>query len=147
PAPPRGTARRLAGVGLRLPGEPLMREVYLLTLRQLAGRWRLAVMAVLAALPVLVTTLVLQGDTAPSIANFETIALSGLLAGSILPLVVLAIAASAFANELDDRTLANLPLAPIPRWQIVVPKLLAAMSLAAPFIAMSAILSAHLAYL
>lgn len=124
-----------------------MREVYLLTLRQLAGRWRLAVMAVLAALPVLVTVLVLQGDTAPSIANFETIALSGLLAGSILPLVVLAIAASAFANELDDRTLANLTLAPLPRWQIVVPKLLAAISLAAPFIAASAIATAHLAYL
>ena len=33
-----------------------------------------------------------------------------MLAGSIAPLVVLAIAAAAFANEVEDRTLANLTL-------------------------------------
>ena len=36
--------------------------------------------------------------------------LSAMLAGSIAPLVVLAIAAAAFANEIEDRTLANLTL-------------------------------------
>ncbi len=124
-----------------------MRDVYLLTLRQLAGRWRLAVMATLAALPVLVSVLILGSDSATSVASFESVVLGGLLTGSILPLVVLAIAASAFANELDDRTLANLTLAPIPRWQIVVPKLLAAITLAAPFIVIAAGITAHVAFL
>lgn len=124
-----------------------MREVFLLTLRQLAGRWRIAVMAILATLPVLVSVLVLGSNEATSVTTFESVVLGGLLAGSILPLVVLAIAASAFANELDDRTLANLTLAPIPRWQIAVPKLLASIALAAPFIAASAAVTAHIAFL
>lgn len=124
-----------------------MHDVFMLTLRQLSGRWRLAVMTVLAALPVLVSVLVLGSGESTSVASFDSVVLSGLLAGSILPLVVLAIAASAFANELDDRTLANLTLAPIPRWKIVVPKLLAAIALAAPFIAVSAGITAHIAYL
>ena len=59
--------------------------------------------------------------------------LLGMLAGAITPLAVLAIAGAAFANEVEDRTLANLTLSPIPRWQIVVPKLLAAITIAAPF--------------
>jgi ABC-2 type transport system permease protein len=61
--------------------------------------------------------------------------------------VVLAIAAPAFANELEDRTLANLTLSPLPRWQIAVPKLLAAITVAAPFIALSALLTSHVAFL
>lgn len=115
-----------------------MAAVYLLTLRQLFNRWRLVIMSVLAALPVITAVLVLQSAGAPPVVEFEIVVFSGMLAGSISPLVVLAIATTAFANEIEDRTLANLTLAPIPRWQIVVPKLLAAISVAGPFIALSA---------
>ena len=66
----------------------------------------------------------LRSNNAPSCREFETAILSAMLAGSIAPLVVLAIAAAAFGNEIEDRTLANLTLSPIPRWQIAVPKLL-----------------------
>ena len=124
-----------------------MRAVYVLTLRQLAGKGRLALMAALSALPVMIATLMLRSDNAPSVGEFEAAVLSAMLAGSITPLVVLAIGAGVFANEIEDRTLANLTLAPIPRWQIVVPKLLAAITLAAPFIAASAIATAHIAFL
>jgi ABC-2 type transport system permease protein len=79
--------------------------------------------------------------------EFETAVLSAMLAGSIAPLVVLAIAAAAFGNELEDRTLANLTLAPIPRWQIAVPKLLATITIAAPFTAVSAFLTSYVAFL
>jgi ABC-2 type transport system permease protein len=123
-----------------------MRAVYLLTLRQMSGRWRLAIMTLLALLPVLVTLMVLQGD-APSVGEFEMVVLSTMLSGSIMPLVVLAIGAPAFANEVEDRTLANLVLAPIPRWQIAVPKLLATLTLALPFTVLSALVTAHLAFL
>jgi ABC-2 type transport system permease protein len=70
-----------------------------------------------------------------------------MLAGSISPLVVLAIAAAAFANEIEDRTLANLTLSPVPRWKIVLPKLLAAITIAAPFIGISAFYSSQIAFL
>lgn len=124
-----------------------MSSVYLLTLRQLSGRWRLLIMTVLASLPVLMAVITLRDDDAPSVREFESVVFSGMLAGSILPLIVLAIAAAAFSNEIEDRTIANLTLAPIPRWQIAVPKLLATITIAAPFIAVSAFLTSHVAFL
>ena len=124
-----------------------MGSVYLLTLRQLSGRWRIVIMTVLAAMPVLITAIMLQSGSAASVAEFETAILSAMMAGSIAPLIVLAIAAPAFANELEDRTLANLTLSPLPRWQIALPKLLAAVTIAAPFIAASAFLTSHVAFL
>ena len=124
-----------------------MGSVYVLTLRQLAGRWRLVIMIVLAAMPMLIALLALRGDSAPSVGDFELTVLSAMLAGSIPPLVVLAIAATAFANEIEDRTLANLVLSPIPRWKIAVPKLLAVITIAAPLIALSAFVTSHVAFL
>ena len=124
-----------------------MRSVYMLTLRQLAGWRRLAVMAVLAALPVVFTLLLLAEDNTDSVAQFESVVLGAMLAGSIIPLVVLAIAAAAFGNEVEDRTLANLTLSPVPRWKIALPKLLATFTVAGSFIALSALATAHLAFL
>jgi ABC-2 type transport system permease protein len=124
-----------------------MGSVYRLTLRQLSGRWRLTIMTVLAAMPVIIAVLMLRSDNAPSVREFETAILSAMLAGSIAPLVVLAIAAAALGNEVEDRTLANLTLSPLPRWQIAVPKLLAVITIAAPFILASAFLTSHVAFL
>jgi ABC-2 type transport system permease protein len=124
-----------------------MGSVYLLTLRQLFGRWRLLIMTVLATMPVFVAVLTLRSTSAPSVEDFEGVVFSTMLAGSIAPLVVLAIATAAFANEIEDRTLANLTLSPIPRWRIAVPKLLAAITIAAPFIAISAFVTSHVAFL
>jgi ABC-2 type transport system permease protein len=124
-----------------------MGAVYLLSLRQLTGRWRLVVLAVLAAMPMLVAALTLRSGDAPSVREFESAVLSAMLAGSIAPLVVLAIAAAAFGNEAEDRTLANLTLSPLPRWQIAAAKLLAAITVAAPFIAVSAAVTGHVAFL
>ncbi|HSA55346.1 MAG TPA: ABC transporter permease [Gemmatimonadaceae bacterium] len=124
-----------------------MSAVYALTLRQLSGRWRLVIMAALSALPVIMTLLVLRDDDAPSVGDFESVVFSAMLAGAIAPLVVLAIGGAAFANEIEDRTLANLTLSPVRRWQILVPKLLAVITLAAPFIAASAFITSHVAFL
>ena len=121
-----------------------MGSVYRLTLRQLSGRWRLLITIVLASLPVVMGLIATMVDDPPSNEDFEGIVINGMLAGSILPLVVLAIASAAFANEIEDRTLANLTLSPIPRWQIVVPKLLGAMTVAVPFIVGSAFITSQL---
>ena len=124
-----------------------MSAVYNLTLRQLSGKWRLSIMTVLAALPVLMALLILGDQSTPTVEEYDIVVLSTMLAGSIAPLVVLAIAAAAFGNEVEDRTLANLTLSPVPRWQIVVPKVLATISIAAPFIAVSAFVTAHISYM
>ena len=123
-----------------------MGSVYRLTLRQLSGRWRLLITILLASLPVVMGLIATVVDDPPTNREFEDIVLNGMLAGSILPLVVLAIASAAFANEIEDRTLANLTLSPIPRWQIVVPKLLGAMTVSMPFIVVSAFITSQLFY-
>ena len=104
-------------------------------------------MTVLASLPVLIASVMLRSNRAPSVGDFELVVLSGMLAGSIAPLVVLAIAAAAFGNEVEDRTLANLTLSPMPRWQIAVPKLLASFTIASPCIATSAFVTSYIAFI
>lgn len=123
-----------------------MMPVFMLTLRQLSGKWRLVIMTVLAAMPVLFTAMVVRSSQTPDVDEFELVVLSTMLAGSIAPLIIVAIASVAFANEIEDRTLANLTLSPIPRWQIVGPKLLAAVTVAGPFIAGSAFLTSFIAF-
>lgn len=124
-----------------------MRSIFWLTIRQLSGWRRLAIMAVLAALPVIFTLLLLAESRADSVRGFEAMVLGGMLAGSIIPLVVLATAAAAFGHEVEDRTLANLTISPVPRWQIALPKLLGTIAVAGPFIVASALVTAHLAFL
>ena len=124
-----------------------MLSIYRLTLRQLSGRGRLLVLTVLAVIPVMTAALLLAEDGTDSVHEFDLGVLSAGLLGSILPLVVLAIAASAFANEIEDRTLANLTLSPIPRWRIALPKLLATITIAGPLIVLSALLTAHVGFL
>ena len=123
-----------------------MMPVFMLTIRQLSGKWRLVIMTVLAAMPVLFTAMVVRSAQTPDIDEFELVVLSTMLAGSIVPLIIVAIASVAFANEVEDRTLANLTLTPIPRWQIVLPKLFAAVSVAGPFIVGSAFLTSFIAF-
>ena len=124
-----------------------MATVYRLTLRQLSSRWRLLVMALLAAMPVIIAVLMLRSANATAIQDFESVILGGMLAGSIAPLVVLAIAAPAFANEIEDKTLANLVLAPLARGRIALPKLLATITVATPFMAASAFATSYVAFL
>lgn len=123
-----------------------MGPVYRLTLRQLTGRGRIAVLVLLSAMPVVIAALMLGVDESPSVREFEGGVLGAMFAGAIIPLVVLALAGVAFANEVEDRTLANLVLTPVPRWRIALPKLLASLTVAGPFVAVSAALTAHIAY-
>jgi ABC-2 type transport system permease protein len=101
--------------------------IFTLTLRQLAGSRRLWLVLVLVSLPLLVGGLFHVGDSTETSAEFADDLTSSLLASAILPLVALLLATSAFGNELSDRTLGYLVLKPLPRWQIVAPKLLAAL--------------------
>ncbi len=123
-----------------------MGSVFLLTLRQTGGRLRLVIMGVLASLPVFFAIMAVRSAQAPSVEEFEGVALGGMLAGSILPLVVLAVAIVVFGNELEDRTLANLTLSPLPRWKIVLPKWFAAVVASGSFMVLSAGITSHVGF-
>ena len=105
-----------------------MGPVFLLSLRQLAGGWRLLLILLLAMLPVAAAALVswLAKGESDYEQGFINTLLDGMLVGGIVPIVTMVLATAAFGNEVEDRTLSYLVLKPVPRAQIVASKLLAA---------------------
>jgi ABC-2 type transport system permease protein len=109
-----------------------MRAIYALSIRQLAGRWRLLILLALCGVPLLVALAAGSAGDKPTPSHVDDVLLNGLLASAVLPIVALAVATAAFGDELSDKTLANLTQTPIPRWQIALPKLLATITVSAP---------------
>lgn len=123
-----------------------MKEIYALTIRQLTGKWRLLIMLGLSALPLIPALLAAASTDKPTASQLDDALLDGLLASAVLPIVVLAVATAAFGNELEDKTLSNLTLAPLARWRIVLPKLAAVITVAAPFLVASSVASVLLGF-
>ena len=121
-----------------------MTSLYLLSLRQLATIRRLFVLVVLGILPVFVSALLsATGDSDASLV--DGVLLAGVITAAVLPLVTLAVGTAAFANELEDNTLSNLTLSPYPRWKIVLPKVAAALTVSAPILVVSSVVSVLIA--
>lgn len=93
-----------------------------LTLRALAGRRRLLLMVLLAALPAIVAIVIrLAGGRAdvPGIVD-------ALVIRTVLPLVALVIGTAAIGSEIDDGTAVFLLAKPIPRWLTALVKIVVA---------------------
>ncbi len=120
-----------------------MGTVFWLSLRQSTGRWRLALVFLLAALPVGLATLVffVAAEDASFESHFIDVLIDGLTVAGILPIVTMAFSTAAFGNELEDRTLSYLVLKPIPRWRIALPKLLASIAVSGPLLIVSGVVA------
>jgi ABC-2 type transport system permease protein len=98
-----------------------------ITLRALLSRRRTLLLALVGVLLVLATLLYQLGD--PSEAE-SLLVIRRLLGdfglGVLLPLVAVIVGAAALGSELDDGTIVYLLAKPIPRWRIVVVKLVVA---------------------
>jgi ABC-2 type transport system permease protein len=109
------------------------------TARALLGRRRTILMALLAGAPVLLGILIRLGSgTRPTALQTS---LDGLIVSSVLPLVALVFGSAALGSELDDGTGIHLLTKPIPRWAIVVPKIVVAGGLTAVLVVPSTLLS------
>ena len=104
--------------------------IFVLTVRQLASLRRGAVLILLAAIPIGIAVMIEsigdQDDDEVALILVQTI-----IAKTVVPLITLIVAAPVFADEIEDRTLTNLMLSPISRWQIALPKMAAAVAVAA----------------
>jgi ABC-2 type transport system permease protein len=120
-----------------------MGPIFWLSLRQLGGRWRVALVLFLAALPVALAAIsyLVARDEGPHEKDFINILLDGLIVGGIMPIVTMALSTAAFGHELEDRTLSYLVLKPIPRWQIALPKLLASVVIGGPLLIVSGVVA------
>ena len=109
-----------------------MTAIYGLSVRQLAGKWRLLILLALCAAPFALAAAAGSANPPPAPSHVDDVLLDGLWASAVLPIVALTVATAAFGNELSDKTLANLMLTPLPYWRIALPKLLAAITVGAP---------------
>ena len=116
-----------------------MVPIFELSLRQLAGRWRLLIIFFLTSLPVGITMIVRTvGGDAPE--DFIEGTLGGMGVGAIMPIVTMTLATAAFGNELEDRTLSYLLLKPVRRPFVAIPKMLASLVVAGPLLTASSVL-------
>ncbi len=118
-----------------------MDTILALSVRQLAGRWRLLLLFLLAALPVgLVLLLTLtQGEDETSSNSGYIFFLDGLLISAVVPVTSLVLATAAFGIEVEDGTLNFLVLKPISRYKIVLAKLLATLIIGCPLVVISGV--------
>lgn len=123
-----------------------MSSIYFLSLRQLQGRWRIAAILAVAAIPLVPAILAATASDRPTALELDDALINGILASAVLPILTLVLAAPVFGNELEDRTLSNLTLTPLRGWRIVAPKLAAAISIAVPLTALSAVVSVLIAF-
>ena len=121
-----------------------MGEIFLLSIRQLTGPVRLGLILLLSALPVALAMILAAttGEEGIGRDDFVNVMLSGLLVAGVLPIVVMTLGTAAFGNELEDGTLGNLALMPLARWQIVLSKLLATLTISVPVIIASGVATA-----
>ena len=108
------------------------------SLNQMVDRRRIALVGILALIPVGIVLLISQ-----QVVDGETLdpspILDGMVIAGVMPLVVMALATSAFGNELEDRTLNNLVLKPVSRVLIVLPKMAASILIAAPILLLAGV--------
>ena len=99
----------------------------MITLRALLNRRRTLLLALLGVLLVGIVGLYALSDPSPEQALEVTRSLLGDLGiGVLLPVVAVIVGTSALGSELDDGTIVYLLARPVPRWRIVVVKLLVA---------------------
>ncbi len=119
-----------------------MGSVFWLSLRQLGGRWRMALVLLLAVLPVGLSLLFhfLGGDEEADKRDYINFMLEGLFVGGIMPISMMALSTAAFGNEIEDGTLVYLVLKPISRWKIALHKLLASVAIGGPLLVISGVI-------
>lgn len=117
-----------------------------LTLRQLLGRRRVLLSALLALVPVALALAYRLGGRGTDPQEWAADALlAGLVATTVLPLVALVHGTACLGAELDDGTALQLLATPVPRSRIVAAKLMAASAVTVVTVVPSALVAAAIA--
>jgi ABC-2 type transport system permease protein len=130
------TARTAGGVS----SIDAMAAIASVTVRALIGRRRTILTLLIAGAPVLLGLLVRLTNSGARPGSLEP-TLEGLLVTTLLPLVALVFGTAALGSELDDGTAIHILTKPIPRWTIILPKLLVAGTITAVMLVASTVLT------
>lgn len=117
--------------------------IFSLSMRQLLGKKRTLLLVAFASLPVLLAVifrLVNPDDADPQKFAAAQI-LDNLGVGAVLPFIALVMGTATLGSDIDDGTAVYILAKPIPRWHIVVSKLLPAWIISAAIVAVSMAIS------
>ena len=125
-----------------------MPSIFFLALHQLINRWRIIGLIVVAAVPILVAIGVsaIGEFDKPDANDLDDLLIATTLAAAAIPIITLIGAVPLFSNEIEDKTLGNLILTPLKRWQIVAAKLIAAKTISVPLILASTFIAVFVAF-
>jgi ABC-2 type transport system permease protein len=117
-----------------------------LAVRQVAGSRRALWVVLLAALPVLLAVLfgAARDNPADTIESFREVYV-GLTVTVLLPLVALVVGSSVFGAEVDDGTITYVLGKPVPRWRIVLTRIVVSGLITAAVLVPSTLLSGVIA--
>jgi len=121
-----------------------MPAILTLSLRALAGRKRLLVLALLIAVPAVLAFIYSFSSSTDAGTVFAVRLFNDLFLPVIMPLTALVVAVSALGHEVEDQTLIYLMLRPVTRSAIVLAKYLAAAILVIAFVEVSLALACEL---
>ena len=107
------------------------------TLRGLLSRRRIILLVLLAAVPVLIALLVRLSGGRPD----PDRVLDTLVVRAVMPLVALILGTAALGSEIEDGTAVFFMVKPIPRWQILLSKMVVAAGLTAALVIPSIVLT------
>lgn len=111
------------------------------TLRALLGRRRTLLMLLLVALPVLIGLLVRLANRTIEVDRI----LDAVMVRTVLPLVALVLGTAALGSELEDGTAVYLMVKPVPRWRIMLAKMVVAAGLTVTLVVPSTVIAGLLA--
>ncbi|MCC6382527.1 MAG: ABC transporter permease [Dehalococcoidia bacterium] len=117
-----------------------------LTLRLLLNQKRTVLLAVLALVPVLLAAVFRWGSFEEHPADWASNRLMAqIIVAALLPLAALIFGTAALGSEIDDGTAVYLLAKPIPRWRVVVSKLVVAWLVTVAFVLMATVVAGVLA--
>jgi ABC-2 type transport system permease protein len=119
--------------------------IFRLTLRQLVFRRTTLLLALLALLPVLIAVVFQLGDPDTDPQRWTARLYVALIVTAVLPLTALLLGTSVLGDEIEEGTVVYLLTKPVPRWQILLPKLAAAWLVTAVLVTASTIITGLIA--
>ena len=108
----------------------ILETIFTLAFRKAISIRRVIILLLLAAFPLAIVGIGVVNNTDWDAEDIQYL-IQAFIVSTMLPLVALIIAAPVFADEIEDQTLTNLMLSPVPRWQIALPKIVAAVCIVA----------------
>lgn len=124
-----------------------MLTIYQLSLAQMLRPRRLLLLIVIASVPVAlaVVAAIIPPEGEDLIEFRDSVLMRPLVIAAVLPIITVVLASASLGHEIEDQTMTYLFLKPVPRWGIVLPKIMATVTVSGVLVIGSGLLTTAIA--